>query len=311
MGDGLQERDMKFEGPRLLSIDQEGRLLVERLGGRWGADGGMCRCPAHCDRMPSLSVRPGRSRLLFHCFAGCEPSAILRALKANRLLDPNSGVAGGSASRRSGDCNAAGLRLWGEARSIARTPAAAYLASRGLEIQSAELRYHPRTAHGRAPLTQYRPALIAAVRDDSGIVAVHRTFLDDQGRGLAAIASPRCGLGRFGQGAVRLGGAGPRLGLAEGIETALSATLLFEVPCWATLGSERFRRIALPAGTSELLLFLDHDAGGRRAERLAREAFAGTVQIEAHYPEGRGDDWNDVLLKKAGSRSDGKETTGD
>lgn len=286
---------MKFEA-RPLSIDQEGQLLVERLGGRWGADGGMCRCPAHSDRMPSLSVRPGRSRLLLHCFAGCEPSAILRALKANRLLDPNSGLAHGSGGTSFGDRNAAALRLWGEARPIERTPAAAYLASRGLRIQSAELRYHKSTAHGRAPLTEYRPALIAAVRDDSGIVAIHRTFIDGHGRGLAAIANPRCGLGRFGEGAVRLGGAGPRLGLAEGIETALSAALLFGVPCWAALGSERFGRIALPEGTSDLLLFLDHDSGGRRAERLAREAFSDKVQIEAHYPQRRGDDWNDVLL---------------
>lgn len=301
---------MKFEEPRILSIDQEGQLLVERLGGRWGADGGMCRCPAHSDRMPSLSVRPGRSRLLFHCFAGCEPSAILRALKASGLLDPYSKVAGESAGRGF-DRNAAALRLWREGRSIARTPAAAYLASRGLEIHSAELRYHQLTALGRAPLTQYRPALIAAVRDDSGIIAVHRTFVDDLGQGLARIANPRCGLGRFGRGAVRLGGAGPRLGLAEGIETALSATQLFKVPCWATLGSERFRRVALPPETSELLLFLDHDEGGRRAERLAREAFADRLHIEAHYPEGQGDDWNDVLLGKLGDPGIRKGSTGD
>lgn len=281
---------------RRLSIEQEGQTLVERLGGRWGPTGGMCRCPAHDDRTPSLSVRPGRTRLLFHCFAGCEVSAILRALEADRLLEPNAGSAAEpSSGRRETRRNAAALRLWSEARSIAGTPAAAYLESRGLAADPAQLRYHPRTPRGPSPLTQFRPALIAAVRDESGLVAVHRTFIDPRGSGLADLADPRCGLGRFGYGAVRLGGSALRLGLAEGIETALSATALFGVPCWATLGTERFRRVALPAEVRELVLFLDHDSGGRRAERLAREAFAHVPVIEAHVPKRAGEDWNDVL----------------
>jgi hypothetical protein len=287
-------------GGQRLSIEQEGRSLVERLGGRWSPNGGMCRCPAHDDRTPSLSVRPGRTRLLFHCFAGCEASEVLRALEAGRLLQPCTPAAPslvpaeGDRGRR-----AAAKRLWEDARPIAGTPAEAYLAFRGLSAASAELRYHPRTPHGPRPLTRFRPALIAAVRDESGLVAVHRTFIDRASSDLAAIANPRCGLGRFGHGAARLDGGGPRLGLAEGIETALSATALFGVPCWATLGTERFRLVALPPEVRELLLFLDHDGGGRRAERLAREAFAHIPLIEAHYPERRGDDWNDVLRRAA------------
>jgi hypothetical protein len=42
------------------------------------------------------------------------------------------------------------------------------------------------------------------------------------------------------------------------------------------------------------MLFLDNDDGGRRAEALAREAFA-TLQLTAHYPREPGEDWNDVL----------------
>jgi hypothetical protein len=33
------------------------RALVEKLNGRWSNRGGRCRCPAHTDRTPSLSVR--------------------------------------------------------------------------------------------------------------------------------------------------------------------------------------------------------------------------------------------------------------
>jgi hypothetical protein len=281
------------------SVEEEGRALVERLGGRWTASGGMCRCPAHEDRTPSLSVRPGRQRLLLHCFAGCDSSDVLRALQSGRLLEAGPRRSGDAREGRSDRAlNPAALVIWSEARSIDETPAALYLRSRGLDIASSELRYHPRTPHGPKPLTQFRPALIAAVRDSNGLAAIHRTFIEPAGRGLAVIANPRCGLGRFGSGAVRLGGLGPQLGLAEGIETALSASSLFKIPCWATLGAERFGSVSIPADVERLILFLDRDSGGRSAEALARKAFGRDLQIEALYPDRRGEDWNDVLSRR-------------
>jgi hypothetical protein len=55
-----------------------GRLdLVRKTGnGRW-----VCRCPAHDDRGPSLSVRElDDGRVLLHCFAGCEVQSVLDAI---------------------------------------------------------------------------------------------------------------------------------------------------------------------------------------------------------------------------------------
>lgn len=275
---------------------EEGRAIVEQLGGRWTDRGGMCRCPAHDDRTPSLSVRPGRSRLLLHCFAGCAAPEILRALAGSGILRGTAAEAPGPPPMKRDDrARWAARRIWSEARPIAGTPAERYLAGRGLAAGSPELRYHPRTPLGRGALAQFRPALIAAVRDDDEITGVHRTFIDPSDAALADIAAPKRALGRLGGGAVRLGGIAPRLGLAEGIESALAASSLFDVPCWAVLGTERFRHVRMPAGVAELLLFLDHDPGGRRAERLAREAFAGRAAIHAHYPPQPGDDWNDVL----------------
>ena len=44
--------------------------------GRW-----ICRCPAHGDKSPSLSIRElDDGRTLLHCFAGCEVEAILVAV---------------------------------------------------------------------------------------------------------------------------------------------------------------------------------------------------------------------------------------
>ncbi|HEU4968383.1 MAG TPA: hypothetical protein VFT73_05505, partial [Sphingomonas sp.] len=68
------------------SLDEEGRALVGRLGGRWTANGGMCRCPAHDDRTPSLSLAPGENgRVLVHCFGGCAPADVNEALRRRGL----------------------------------------------------------------------------------------------------------------------------------------------------------------------------------------------------------------------------------
>lgn len=50
---------------------------VKRTGaGRWQA-----RCPAHDDRGPSLSIRElDDSRILVHCFAGCDVRSVLSAV---------------------------------------------------------------------------------------------------------------------------------------------------------------------------------------------------------------------------------------
>lgn len=280
-----------------IRLDEQGRALVEHLGGRWTGRGGMCRCPAHDDRTPSLSIRLGRRRLLLHCFAGCSASDILREVQERGLLGADAGTCL-SDPRRSEDqpMRGAARRIWDEARPIRGTLAERYLASRGLESDSSSLRFHSRTPLGSGALKICRPALIAAVRDESGMRGIHRTFINPGGD-RAPDAGPKRGLGPFGGGAVRLGGAAPRLGLAEGIETALSVSTLFGIPCWAVLGAERFRLVELPSDVRELLLFLDHDKGGRRAEAFARAAFSHLPSIEAHYPRRRGDDWNDVLRR--------------
>jgi hypothetical protein len=57
--------------------------LLSRLRGvrSSGPDRWVARCPAHQDRSPSLTVRAmPDGRLLLHCFAGCEPEAVLDAV---------------------------------------------------------------------------------------------------------------------------------------------------------------------------------------------------------------------------------------
>lgn len=45
-----------------------------------GPDSWIACCPAHEDRSPSMTIRDAGGKVLLHCFAGCEPAAILEAI---------------------------------------------------------------------------------------------------------------------------------------------------------------------------------------------------------------------------------------
>lgn len=266
--------------------------LVGALGGTWHGRSAMCRCPAHADRTPSLSIRQGDRGILVTCFAGCSREAVLRELRrvpVRRHYPYRDAPTSGSGNA---------IHLWHDALPLRGTPGALYLASRGLSDTSGALRFHPNCPCGPKPRTAYMPALIAAVRDDNGIVAIHRTFLDPATSRLAPMEAPKRALGRPGGGAVRLGRANAgKLGLAEGIETALSVFKLFDVPCWAVLGNERFGTVAIPDDIAELHLFVDADSAGALAEHRARATHARDGRtIVTRCPPQDGEDWNDVLL---------------
>ena len=72
--------------------------IARSLGGaRRIATGWSCRCPAHDDRHPSLSVADAADgRVLVHCHAGCDQHAVIDALKG-RGLWPGVNRAGGAA----------------------------------------------------------------------------------------------------------------------------------------------------------------------------------------------------------------------
>ncbi len=60
--------------------------IARELGGATKTAGGfVCRCPAHDDRNPSLSITERRGKLLVRCFAGCEQAAVVAALKGQGL----------------------------------------------------------------------------------------------------------------------------------------------------------------------------------------------------------------------------------
>ena len=283
------------------TLEGTARRICESRGGRWSGTKGMACCPAHDDSTPSLGVTLGRKAILFHCFAGCDQQAVLAALAREgfnaSILFSDSSSADQFEPIEKRNLSPAALRIWREAEPVRSSPAKAYLESRGILAASSALRFHPRTPPGPKGRTRFLPAMIAAVSLDEGPVAIHRTFLSTEASTKAAFERPKRALGSLGEAAVRLfAPADGKLGLAEGIESAMSAYALTGIPAWATLGNERFGLISIPESVTELHLFVDHDDGGHLAVERGLSAYARKGRtIHVRTPFVRGTDWNDEL----------------
>lgn len=296
-----------------LELETAGSDLVKRLRGHWLGGRGMCLCPAHEDRSPSLSVRVGDRSLLFKCFAGCNTIDVLRAIRRLRLDVPTHERTGPSDFQPYTERIATRVTdLWQGAQPFERSPGAVYARARGLFGNAATLRYHPRTPLGKGSAVRFRPALLAAVRSRERIVAVERLFLDPAtGVPVAGLDPPKRMLGRPLDGAVRFGVPDDVLGLAEGWETAWSAYTLLGLPVWACLGSERFPHVSIPDSVERLVLLPDDDAAGRIGTARAMEAHARPGRaIEVLLPDHGFNDWNDLLCDLRQSLRGGGEGVG-
>ena len=99
--------------------------------------------------------------------------------------------------------------------------------------------------------------------------------------------------------AVRLFDPTDKLGIAEGIETAIAAHELFDVPTWATISSTIIESFSPPAGIRRLVIFADHDrncAGQKAAFTLAHRLHRDLkLDVEVKIPPEPDSDWLDVL----------------
>jgi putative DNA primase/helicase len=189
-----------------------------------------------------------------------------------------------------------------KATPIAGTPAERYLTARALPApDSADLLFHPDLTHWES--RRGFPGIVAIVRDHAGNrVALHRTYLADDGSAKAPLDNPRKMLGPVAGGAVRLAEiAGGVLGLAEGIETALAVmTACPQLPVWATLSASNLEQIVVPAKARRIVILADHDAsraGERAAEAAARRLAAEGRRVWIALPAREGEDFNDLLLR--------------
>lgn len=200
-------------------------------------------------------------------------------------------------------------KLWRTTHAItAHDPVGKYLRARiGLTGNfPSNLRCAPNVrCHGSPPT--FHPAMIAMVRAPSGSPTIlHRTYLTADGRKADVEKPKRVMPGTIAKGAsVRLTGPAGELGIAEGIETALSATALTGVPCWAALNSAMLMQWEPPAETRHVVVFGDNDgnfAGQSAAYALARRVASASRTVEVRIPDQTDTDWNDVLARRKAER---------
>lgn len=178
-------------------------------------------------------------------------------------------------------------------------PVDKYLFNRlGVHVHSSELRTH---------LTDDGAIMVARVLNGHGnrVATLHRTFLTKDGEKIDR--KMMSGKVDGDSVAVRLiADYSTTLGIAEGIETALSAWRLFGVPVWAALNEGNLRKWYPPEQITKVVIFGDNDknfVGQRSAYECAHNCSKLGKQVEVMIPETSGDDWNDFLLKSNQSRA--------
>lgn len=215
------------------------------------------------------------------------------------------------APKRSSEDAVRDLRMIQSAIGREHGAVSSYLSSRGIEakdqplsvLRQAKVNYGLRAIGIAEKMT----AMVAKfVRPDGAPSTFHLTYLDadnqkasiERSRVVATPVAPMAG------GAVRLH---PMvdgvLGVAEGIESALSARALFQVNTWATLNATMLAKFEPPEGCRKIVIFADNDdnfTGQAAAYALARRCrMKYNIEVEVRAPLRTGKDYNDVLTRGA------------
>jgi putative DNA primase/helicase len=173
------------------------------------------------------------------------------------------------------------------------------------------IRFHPQCPFKLVDRRTVRfPAMVALMRDvrTDEPRAIHRTALLPDGSGKAQMpdgSSPKKMLGSAKGAAVKLIAAADvtlGLGLAEGIETALTPISAGWLPVWACGSSGAIRAFPALPGIEHLTIFADADHSGRGLEdarACARRWQDAGVWCDVLLPPHDGMDWNDVELRYA------------
>ncbi len=303
-------RDLRAEADRLKAgiriADVIGHTVPLKRDGRlWRAS-----CPFHTEMRPSFYVYADH----FHCFGcGAHGDLVNWTMAMGRMTFPEA-VAhlAGAASNQThqfpqtrshgpiappADVDAANRRelarhIWIESVDPRGTIAETYLGHRGVRLPDRPvIRFSPACPRKGGAL----PAMIALLTDPvtGAPCGVHRTFLAADGSGKASIEKSKMMLGTAG--IIRLDEpSGDGLGLAEGIETALSVSQrLGWRPVWAAGSAGGIERFPLLYGHS-LTIFADHDGSGLKAARSCAERWREAGHPAAIHIPPQGQDWADA-----------------
>jgi putative DNA primase/helicase len=296
------------------------RDIAHALGGRRAQrlrDGAYlvpCPVPSHGkgrgDRSPSLRIGDGQTRLLVHCYAGCDPHDVLDELRRRGLLDDirdwdRRAVDAQSEERRPREGDdleriKRARRIWDAAGDPRGTLVEVYFGLRRLELDAAlagrVLRFHPACPWRNEDTgqTDFVPALIVPFRsvDDDEITGIHRIALKPDGYKLGKRM-----LGVVHRAAVQLDDAVfDELAICEGVETGIAARMLGIHPTWALGTSGGITRFPVLPGIRTLRIIAENDQVSADAVELCgtRWQRAGCRVRVIEPPLGR-KDLNDAL----------------
>lgn len=148
---------------------------------------------------------------------------------------------------------------------LKNTPADGYLKNRGITIQLntlANIKYSNREQIGRDTYG----AMYALATDQTGTLCyLHRTILNGENK--AKIPAPKQlkslqeknYLSYAKSVAIRLFPVASTLGIAEGIETALSCKQIYQCNTWSTINANFMSKFIAPQGVEKLIIFADTD----------------------------------------------------
>jgi hypothetical protein len=200
-----------------------------------------------------------------------------------------------------------------------RDPASLYLAARGIDVMRLPegppraLRWHPKVE--ARPENVAVPAMLAALsKEGVGFAAVHRTYLAERGgvwgkafgRNSKRILGPKSGASvRLVKGAsgkvLSLAPAGEWIGLGEGIENVLSASVVKPgLRMLAATTLENIAKIQLPEQIGGVRIIADNDKPGSPAEEQLEKvvnhlAFDRGIDLEIVRAPAGFKDFNDAL----------------
>ncbi len=282
----------------------DAQSIAKALGGRRYGTEWQVRCPAHEDRIPSLSIKNSERGVLFYCHARCSQHSVISALKARGLwpattrfdhIKPRPRFTQRQSEPISADKTALALKIWNESKPSTGTLVEVYLASRGIRLEEEPtLRFHPCLSH---PSGDSWPAMIALVTRgaDAAPLAIHRTFLARDGAGKAPVDPQRMMLGPCSGGAVRFGNHTDMVIVGEGIETALSVQQAMKIPAWAALSTSGLVALDFPQEVRKIIIAADGDSAGYKAAIAAARKWSGKGRSVVIAQPPRGLDFNDLL----------------
>lgn len=272
---------------------------------------GPCPCCGGTDRFRWDDKAGSGSYYCNQCGAGSGVDLVMKANKvpfaeAKRMIEsllPTAEISIPKAGRGSQlDARHHIERIWCDANPLdGFDPGSLYLASRGLKMAKypTQLRWIAKTGYAHEDKTKtWHPALLAKmVSPDAKTWTVHRTFLDRDGRKAKVPTVRKLMPGSVPRGgAVRLASSAETMGIAEGIETALAASMLFEVPVWSALNAGNLVHWVPPPTARNIIVFGDNDpsfTGHYSAYALAHRLSSEGYHVEVRIPETEATDWAD------------------